>query len=97
VALRLAYSIEESKRQKSGKARRTITAETRTFSKRDAKGEMVQQVSLDRKRIRIRWGLASEKMRLQNLQFNSVEEARDEYLARVDALEASGFLDTTAG
>lgn len=97
VALRLAYSMEEANRKKSGKARRNITAETRAFSKRDAKGEMVQQISLDQKRVRIRWGLAGEKMRLQNLQFNTVDEARDEYLARLDALQAKGFLDATAG
>lgn len=96
VALRLAYSMEEAKRKKSGKARRTITAETRSFSRRDAKGEAVQQISLDRRRVRIRWGTAGEKMRLQNLQFNTVDEARDEYLARLDTLRAAGYLDATA-
>jgi predicted DNA-binding WGR domain protein len=97
IALRLAYSLEQRKQAESGKARQTITAETRAFSRRDAEGEQVFQVTLDQNRLKIRWGRSGEKMRLQNLHFNSVDEARAAYFARVDELGARGYLDATAG
>jgi hypothetical protein len=36
-------------------------------------------------------------MRLQSLKFNSVDEARAAYFARIGELDASGYLDATAG
>lgn len=96
VALRLAWSQEERKRAADGRARETITAETRTFSKRRAGGAEVCQVSLDRRRVKVRWGRTDEKPRLQTLQFNSDEEARAAYFGRIDDLIARGYLDATA-
>ena len=43
------------------------------------------------------WGRAGQPMRLQALRFNTAEEARAAYFARVARLEARGFLDATAG
>jgi hypothetical protein len=97
VALRLAQAQVEAKRkQQRGKARDTITVETRTYSRREARGEQVVQLMLDQKRLKIRWGLSSEKLRIQSLVFDSLAEARDAYFLHVDELETRGFLDATA-
>ena len=97
ISLRLKHAQLEAARLESGKARQTTVLETRTYSKRDAAGkEDVYQVTLDRQSLRIRWGQAGQNLRTQRLRFNSQEEARDAYFARVDELEARGYLDATA-
>lgn len=95
VALRLQHSIEEAQQRASGKARQNITAETRTYSRRDPAGETVYQISLDQQQVRIRWAEPGTESRLQRLRFNNTDDAREEYLARAAALEQSGFLDAT--
>ncbi len=97
IALRLACAEQEAKRKKSGDPRQTVTVETRTFSKRDEEGEHVIQLSLERKKLKVRWGLAGKAMRLQTMTFNSVDEARTAYFARIDDADARGYLDATAG
>jgi predicted DNA-binding WGR domain protein len=97
IALRLAYAAEEANRLKNGDIRQTVTVETRTFSRRDQTGEDVVQLSLERQRLKIRWGRAGELLRLQTLKFNSLDEARGAYFARLDELDARGYLDATAG
>jgi hypothetical protein len=97
IALRLAYAAEEVKRLKSGNLRQAVTVETRTYSKRDPEGEDVVQVSLERQRLRLRWGRAGQALRSQMLKFNTVDEARTAYFARIDELDARGYLDATAG
>jgi hypothetical protein len=97
IALRLAYAAEEVKRLKSGNLRQAVTVETRTYSKRDSEGEDVIQVSLERQRLRMRWGRAGQALRSQMLKFNTVDEARAAYFARIDELDARGYLDATAG
>lgn len=91
IALRLAYA--EQQRGKPDPAR--VTMETRTYSKRDATGEDVVQVSLEKERLKLRWGRAGKDMRLQRLKFNSLEDARAAYQARLDELNARGYLDAT--
>ena len=97
IALRLAYAEQESKRRQSGDPRQTVTVETRTFSKRDAEGEDVIQLSLERQKLKVRWGRAGKPLRLQTLRFNTVEEARAAYFARIDEADRGGYLDATAG
>ncbi len=97
VALRLAYAEQEARRARGADPRQRITVETRTYSRRDAEGEDVVQVTLDRTRLKVRWGRAGRPMRLQVLRFNSADEARAAYFDRVGAFEARGYLDTTAG
>lgn len=97
IALRLAYAKREAELEQSGDARETATVETRTYSKRTGESENVCQLTLDRKRVKIRWGEAGTNLRLQTLQYNSSDEARDAYFSRVDELETSGFLDATSG
>ncbi len=97
VALRLAYAEQEKKRLDGVDPRQTVTVETRSYSKRDDAGEDVVQISLQRQRLKVRWGRAGQAMRLQTLKFNSVDEARTAYFARIDRLAVEGFLDATAG
>ncbi len=97
VALRLAEAREEQRRRAQRSAERgSVLLETRTYARRHAKGEDVYQVALDRRRVKIRWGLRGEAPRVMSLSFNSVEDAQAAYFARVDDLERRGFLDATA-
>ncbi len=97
VALRLAAAREEAaRRAQRGAGRSGVVIETRTYTKRSAKGEDVYQVALDRRRLKVRWGPRGQPQRVQSLSFNSAPEARAAYFARVDDLERRGFLDATA-
>ena len=98
IALRIAQAQEEERRRQSrGKARATITVETRTYARRRGESEEVCQISLDRQRLKLRWGPRGQSLRVQSLVFNSAAEARAAYFERVDDLEARGYLDGTAG
>ena len=98
IALRLCYADQEAKRMKGLEGRQAVLVETRTYSRRDEKGqEEVVQVSLERQRLKIRRGMAGQAMRLQTLTFNTPDEAREAYFAQVGALDAKGYLDATAG
>jgi hypothetical protein len=97
VALRLCEAREEQRRRAQRSASRSaVVLETRTYARRHALGEDVYQVALDRRRLKVRWGLRGAEARVQSLVFNSVEEAQAAYFARVDDLEKRGFLDATA-
>ncbi len=97
IALRLAYAAQEARRLQGLGPKQAITVETRSFSRRGESGEEVYQVSLERRRLKIRWGLDDQPARLQTLAFDSNEAASAAYLARVADLESRGFLDATAG
>jgi hypothetical protein len=97
IALRLAYAAQEAQRLKGDGPKRAITVETRSFSKRGDAGEEVYQVSLERRRLKIRWGVDDQPSRLQTFEFDGNEAASAAYLARVADLESRGFLDATAG
>lgn len=97
IALRLAWGHEEKKRA-ADRGRQRITMETRTYSRRHPDGrEDVTQLTLDRQRLKVRWGRAGENLRSQTLQFNDPNEARAAYFSRVEALSNKGFVDATAG
>ncbi len=97
LALRLRYADLENLRASKREARGAITTETRTYTRRTDAGDSVTQLSLNKARLRVRWGLRSEpSLRVQNLVFDDVEGARADYYARIDALEARGFLDASA-
>jgi predicted DNA-binding WGR domain protein len=97
VALRLAFAEQEARRARGIDPVQAVTTQTRAFSRRDTDGEEEVQVTLDRSRLRVRWGRAGQQPRLQVLRFNSVEEARTAFFNRVAACEAGGYLDATAG
>lgn len=98
LALRLQHARLEAERLANrGRDRGSITVETRTYVRRDARGEDLVRLSLDQRRLRVHWGRRGEGLRSQNLVFNTVPEARDAYFGKVEALEARGYLDATAG
>lgn len=97
VALRLAHAAREAERASGRAPAEAITAETRAFSRRDLRGEDVYQVTLDRRRVKVRWGRADGESRLQTLTFDSIDQARSAYHARIADLDARGFLDASAG
>ena len=98
IALRLCYANQERKRLAGLGGREAVQVETRTYTRRDGRGtEDVVQLSLERRKLKLRRGRAGEAMRLQTLRFNSPEEAREAYLAQVGRLDAKGYLDATAG
>jgi hypothetical protein len=96
IALRLAYAAEETRRAKEAGAKQVVTVATRTFSRRDEQGADVVQVTLDRSKLKVRWGRAGQAMRLQVLRFNNDDDARAAYYARLGDLGARGYLDATA-
>jgi hypothetical protein len=96
VALRLAYAEQEARRAREAGPRQGVTVETRTYSRRDEAGADVVQVTLDRNRLKVRWGRAGGALRLQVLHFNTGDDARAAYFARLGDLGARGFLDATA-
>jgi hypothetical protein len=97
IALRLAYAEQEAKRLQGIDPHQAVTVETRTYSRRDPAGEDVMQLSLERQLLKVRWGRAGQPMRLQTLRFNTLEEARAAYHARIEQLGTRGYLDATAG
>ncbi|QEG40490.1 hypothetical protein [Roseimaritima ulvae] len=96
IGLRLARAIRQRKRSESGRAEKTVTVETRSFSRRHRDREEVYQLSLDRQKLKIRWGTAGQDLRIQQLQFLSVDEARNDYFARLHKLKQQGFLDASS-
>ena len=96
IALRLTHAMREKRLREGGRALKTVSVETRSYSKREHDVEHVVQISLNRKRLKVRWGQAGDAMRVQQLQFDSVEAARGEYVERVTKLEERGYLDASA-
>lgn len=93
IALRLAFAEKESKKAKADDA---VKFETRAFARRDGEVENVVQISLERDKVKYRWGLSGQTMRLQTLRFNSEDDARRAYFARLADLDAKGYLDAIA-
>ena len=93
IALRLAFAEKEAKKATTDDA---VKFETRAFAKREGDVETVVQVSLERDRVKYRWGRAGQPMRLQTLRFNTDADARAAYFARLADLDAKGYLDAIA-
>lgn len=73
-----------------------ISAETRTYVRRHARGEDVYTLTLDHEQVRVLWGLrADHSRRFQRLMFNGIDDARSAYLGRIADLESKGFMDAT--
>jgi hypothetical protein len=95
IALRQAYAKIEHNRRSNSQTRQTITVETRRYSIRRRGVEKIVQLSLDRRKFTIRWGEAGKPLRSQRLQFNTVPQARNEYLQRIEHLQTQGYLDAS--
>ena len=78
VALRLAHADQERKRLRGIDPRQALAVETRAYSRRDPGGEEVYQVSLERQRLKVRWGRAGQPLRLlQNILRHPFRLTRD--------------------
>ena len=95
IALRIAHAIREKLRRESGEGDNVITVETRTFSKRQGGQETTYQITMDERRLKVRWTRPGEPPRMTQLKFPNVESARKDYLQRVGDLVEKGFLDAT--
>jgi hypothetical protein len=93
IALRLAFAEKEAKKAKSDDA---VKFETRAFAKREGDVENVVQISLERDKVKYRWGLSGQPMRLQTMRFNTENDARQAYFAKLADLDAKGYLDAIA-
>jgi len=105
LALRVWHSrkVAETERLRTTpEGRKLITAETRTFVRRDASGaQTTYRVSLDDRVVRVEWtdiepGQVPGEPRRQRMWFDSDGQARDAYFARLDALADKGFIDADA-
>ena len=93
VALRLYHQLEEDKRAR-GETR--VLIETRVYSKRRGADEVLYQLSLDRRKLRTRWGPRGGDFRLQHLSFDSPDAARMAFLESANRLESKGFLNLSS-
>ena len=105
LALRVHHvrKIAESERlRQTAEGRKHISAETRTFIRRDAAGsQTTYRVSLDDRVVRIEWldvspGITPGEPRRQRMWFDTDSEARTAYFARLDQLAGKGFIDEDA-
>lgn len=94
IGLRLKLAADRRAEAAGGRA--TIEVATKTFTRRRGPRETVYQVSLDRARLKVRWGDRGETPRVQSLWFDSTADARAAFFERIDALAAGGYLDATA-
>ncbi len=90
IALRLAYAQKVAQKSTSDS---TLSFETRAFTRRVGEVEDVVQLSLERKKIKLRFGISGQAMRMQTLQFNTENDAQSAYQMRLSELDSKGYLD----
>jgi len=98
IALRVAYARELARLEaarETPEGRAMITAETRVLMKRTAQGAETYRLSLDGRSVTARYGIG-DAPRMQRLAFDTVDEARSAYFARLHNLATKGYLDATA-
>jgi hypothetical protein len=96
IALRLAYAEQQARKARETGRQQAIATETHSYSRRDADGADVVQLTLDRNKVKVRWGRAGQAQRIQVLRFNTGDEAQAAYFQRIGDLTARGFFDATA-
>ena len=99
IALRLLYARQQKERETARETeagRKLVRAETRTFVRREGTRSIVHRVSLDERRVVLRWGHLDEVPRMQRLMFGDVDGAREEYFRRLDRYAAEGFIDASS-
>lgn len=98
IALRVAYAREQARLESartSEEGRALITAETRVLMKRTRAGAETYRLSLDGRTVTARFGVG-DALRMQRLAFDTADDARSAYFARLQALATKGYLDATA-
>lgn len=98
IALRLLYARQQAELERARateEGRRQIRAETRTLLKRSERGATLYRVSLRDRQVTVRWGEHPERLRMQQLLFPTIDDARDEYFRRLGVYAAQGFIDAS--
>ncbi|MBT8492101.1 MAG: hypothetical protein KJO07_03490 [Deltaproteobacteria bacterium] len=98
IALRLLYArqkaeLEQARNTEEG--RKLIRAETRMLIKRDRGGATMMRVSLNDRKVVVRWGPHPEQMRMSQQHFDSPDDARQEYFGRLARCAEQGFIDAS--
>jgi len=97
VALRVQLAREQARldaARDTAEGRALITAETRTLMRRTASGAETYRLSLDGRTVTARHGIG-ERERMQKLRFDTADDARGAYFARLTDLASRGYLDAT--
>ncbi|MEM6925928.1 MAG: SWIM zinc finger family protein [Myxococcota bacterium] len=93
----MALLLWQAERAKEAGENDVLRVETRTYSRRTEAGEQVTQISIDQRQLQVKWGpRGAERLRVQNLWFDTTEEARAAYRERTAQLERKGWLDASA-
>ncbi len=97
IALRVSYTrqqaqLEAARQTPEGRAQ--VTAETRILMRRTTIGAETYRLSLDGRLVTARFGLG-DALRMQKLRFDTIDDARAEYFARLTDLATKGYLDAT--
>ncbi|MGC4118591.1 MAG: SWIM zinc finger family protein [Myxococcales bacterium] len=98
MALRLAFvraQAELEKARNTEEGRKLIRAETRTLVRRKGEKTLTYRVSLDDRKLVVRFGPFGTE-RMQQLYFDRSDAARSAYFARLEELLAKGFIDASA-
>jgi len=99
IAVRVRYVREQARLEAArgtDEGRKLIRAETRTLSRRTTTGTETYRLSLDGRHVIARYGVV-EPLRMQRLRFDSDDDARAAYFARLEQLGDRGYLDGGAG
>ena len=94
IALRVKLSREQARLEaarETAEGRAQITAETRILMRRTAAGAETYRLSLDGRTVTSR-----HDARMQKLKFDTIDDARAAYFARLASLATKGYLDATA-
>jgi hypothetical protein len=97
IALRVLLAREQARleaERETPEGRARITAETRTLLRRSERGAETYRISLDGRTVISRFG-AGLSPRMQKLRFDTIEDARAAYFARLADLATKGYLDAT--
>lgn len=99
IALRLLHSREKAALEAARgteEGRKLIRAETRTLIRRENNKLTTYHVSLDDRRVTLRFGDNLEHQRMEKLFFGTADDARHEYFQRLRELAEKRFIDADA-
>lgn len=99
IALRLLHSREKAALEAARgteEGRKLIRAETRTLVRREKGKLTTYHVSLDDRRVTLRFGENLDHLRMEKLFFGTADAARHEYFQRLQELAEKRFIDADA-
>ena len=97
IALRVLLAREQARleaERETPEGRARITAETRSLLRRTDRGAEHYRISLDGRSVISRFGAGGSE-RMQKLRFDTIDDARAAYFARLGDLAQKGYLDAT--